>query len=96
MLIRIIITVLLLYVEDGSYLRLQNLQIGYTLPAYICQKTKLFSSCRLYLSGQNVFTLTGYSGLDPEIGVDNPLDMGVDNTRYPAARSFTFGVNLQF
>ena len=84
------------YVEDGSYLRLQNLQIGYTLPAYICQKTKLFSSCRLYLSGQNVFTLTGYSGLDPEIGVDNPLDMGVDNTRYPAARSFTFGVNLQF
>ena len=51
---------------------------------------------RIHLSGQNVFTLTGYSGLDPEIGVDNPLDMGVDNTRYPAARSFTFGVNLQF
>lgn len=84
------------YVEDGSYLRLQNMQIGYTLPSHICKKTKLFSSCRLYLSGQNVFTLTGYSGLDPEIGVDNPLDMGVDNTHYPSSRTFTFGVNLQF
>lgn len=84
------------YVEDGSYLRLQNMQIGYNLPARICQKTRLFSSCRLYLSGQNVFTLTGYSGLDPEIGVNSPLDMGVDNLHYPSARTFTFGVNLQF
>ena len=84
------------YVEDGSYLRLQNMQIGYTLPSHICKKTKLFSNCRLYLSGQNVFTLTGYTGLDPEIGINNPLDMGVDTTHYPSSRTFTFGVNLQF
>lgn len=84
------------YVEDGSYLRLQNMQIGYTVPAYVCQKTKLFSSCRFYVSGQNVFTLTGYSGLDPELGVNSPLNMGVDATRYPSSRTFTFGVNLQF
>ena len=84
------------YVEDGSYLRLQNIQIGYNLPAHVCQKTKLFSSCRLYLSGQNVFTLTGYSGLDPEIGANSPLNMGVDNLHYPSSRTFTFGVNLQF
>ena len=84
------------YVEDGSYLRLQNMQIGYTIPGVICQKTKLFSSCRFYVSGQNVFTLTGYSGLDPELGINSPLNMGVDATRYPSSRTFTFGVNLQF
>ena len=84
------------YVEDGSYLRLQNMQIGYTIPTRICQKSKLFSSCRFYVSGQNIFTLTGYSGLDPELGINNPLDMGVDTTRYPSSRTFTFGVNLQF
>ena len=83
-------------IEDGSYLRLQNMQIGYTLPSHICQKSKLFSSCRFYVSGQNIFTLTGYSGLDPELGINNPLDMGVDTTRYPSSRTFTFGVNLQF
>lgn len=84
------------YVEDGSYLRLQNMQIGYTLPSSVCQKTKLFSSCRFYVSAQNLFTLTGYTGLDPEIGVDSPLNMGVDNTHYPTSRTFTLGVNLQF
>lgn len=84
------------YVEDGSYLRLQNIQIGYTIPASVCQKSKLFSSCRFYVSGQNVFTLTGYSGLDPELGINSPLNMGVDATRYPTSRTFTFGVNLQF
>lgn len=84
------------YVENGSYLRLQNIQIGYTIPSSICQKSKLFSACRFYVSGQNIFTLTGYSGLDPELGINNPLDMGVDSTRYPSSRTFTFGVNLQF
>ncbi|GHT30041.1 SusC/RagA family TonB-linked outer membrane protein [Bacteroidia bacterium] len=84
------------YVEDGSYLRLQNIQLGYTIPRQWIQKTNLFSSCRLYVSGQNLFTLTGYSGLDPEIGVNNPLNMGIDNTRYPTSRVFVFGCNLQF
>jgi len=84
------------YVEDGSYLRLQNVQIGYNIPSIICQKSKLFSSCRLYVSGQNLFTLTGYSGLDPELGISNALNMGVDATRYPSSRTYTLGVNLQF
>lgn len=84
------------YVEDGSYLRLQNMQIGYTIPSQLCRKSNLFSSCRIYVSAQNLFTLTGYSGLDPELGINNPLNMGVDTTRYPSSRTFTFGVNLQF
>ncbi len=84
------------YVEDGSYLRLQNMQIGYTIPEVLCRKTKLFSSCRVYISGQNIFTLTKYSGLDPELGINSPLDMGVDNTHYPTSRTFTVGVNMQF
>lgn len=84
------------YVEDGSYLRLQNVQIGYSIPSHLCEKTKLFSSCRFYASGQNLFTLTKYTGLDPEIGIYNPLNMGVDNTHYPSSRAFVFGINLQF
>lgn len=84
------------YVENGSYLRLQNMQIGYNIPEKICKKTNLFSSCRVYVSGQNLFTITGYSGLDPEIGIDNPLNMGVDKTHYPSSRVLTFGINLQF
>jgi len=84
------------YVENGSYLRLQNIQLGYNLPHWLCEKSKLFSSCRLYVAGQNVFTLTGYTGLDPEIGVDNALNTGYDETHYPTCRTFTFGINLQF
>jgi hypothetical protein len=84
------------YVEDGSFARLQNIQLGYTLPHSFVQTTKLFSSCRLYVSGQNLFTITGYSGLDPEIGTDSPLNMGVDATRYPTSRTVIFGCNLQF
>lgn len=83
-------------VEDGSYLRLQNLQIGYTLPAKLMQKVKHINSCRFYMSAQNLFTITGYSGLDPDLGANSPLDLGYDSTRYPSSRTFMFGVNLQF
>jgi hypothetical protein len=83
-------------VEDGSYARLQNVQLGFTLPKQFVKKSKQFSGCRLYVSGQNLLTLTGYSGLDPEIGVTSPLNMGVDNVRYPIYRSLIFGCNLQF
>ncbi|HBG41134.1 MAG TPA: TonB-dependent receptor [Porphyromonadaceae bacterium] len=84
------------YVEDGSYIRLQNIQLGYTIPKQLVEKTKLFSSCRWYVSAQNLFTLTGYTGLDPEIGVASPLNMGIDNTRYPTSRTLVIGCNLQF
>ncbi len=84
------------YVEDGSFIRLQNMQIGYTLPQSVCRKTKFINSCRIFFTGQNLFTLTNYTGLDPELGVDSPLNMGYDNTRYPSARTVSFGVNLEF
>jgi TonB-linked SusC/RagA family outer membrane protein len=84
------------YVEDGSYLRLQNVQLGYNFPQSLCKKWNIFSSCRLYVSAQNLFTITGYSGLDPEIGVDNALNIGYDQTHYPTCRTFTFGINFQF
>ena len=85
------------FVEDGSFLRLQNVSLGYNVPSTRTQKYSI-SSCRFYLSGQNVFTITEYSGYDPEIGSfnQNPLINGVDNGRFPVARSFTFGINLNF
>lgn len=83
-------------VEDGSYLRLQNLQLGYTLPSKLMAKLRYITSCRFYVSAQNLFTITGYSGLDPDLGATNPLNMGYDSTRYPSSRTFMFGVNLQF
>lgn len=83
-------------VEDGSYLRLQNLQIGYTLPSSLMAKLQCIKSARFYVSAQNLFTVTGYSGLDPDLGANSPLDMGYDDTRYPSSRTVMFGVNLQF
>lgn len=83
-------------IEDGSCLRLQNLQIGYTLPKTLMAKFQYLKSARIYISAQNLFTITGYSGLDPDLGANSPLDMGYDSTRYPSSRAFMFGVNLQF
>jgi len=84
------------YVENGSFMRLQNIQLGYNVPKNICLQTKLISACRIYISGQNLLTFTKYSGLDPELGSNNPLNMGFDNTRYPNSRVITAGINLQF
>lgn len=85
------------FVEDGSFVRLQNVSVGYNVPV---AKTKGIgiSNARFYLSGQNIFTVTNYTGYDPEIGSfnQNPLINGVDNGRFPVARSFTFGINLNF
>jgi len=78
------------YVEDGSYLRLKNLTLGYTLPVSLTQRLKL-KNVRLYATGNNVFTLTKYSGFDPEVGMDS---YGMDSGRYPQARSFIFGLNI--
>jgi len=85
------------FVEDGSFLRLQNVSIGYNMPSNLTSRFNI-SNLRIYVSGQNLATLTGYSGYDPEIGSFNqsPLINGVDNGRFPVARSFTFGVNLNF
>ena len=85
------------WVEDGSYLRLKNLTIGYTLPEGIADKLTL-SKARVYISSQNLFTITKYSGIDPEIGIQNgsPIFNGVDNGIYPASRFVTVGVNVTF
>jgi len=85
------------FVEDGSYLRLQNVTLGYNFPKRIMNSLNI-GSIRLYASGQNLFTLTNYSGYDPEIGSfnQNPLISGVDNGRFPIARSVTFGLNVNF
>lgn len=85
------------FVEDGSYIRLQNLSLGYTLPKARIAKVGI-SNIRVYLSGQNLYTISSYSGYDPEIGSfnQNPLISGVDNGRFPVARSFTLGANVNF
>lgn len=85
------------FVEDGSFIRLQNVSIGYNLPAAALKKLNI-STLRIYASGQNLWTLTGYSGYDPEIGSfnQNPLISGVDNGRFPIAASVTFGANVNF
>ncbi len=83
------------YIENGSYLRLKNIQIGYTLPERISKKA-LMSKLRFYFSVQNVFTLTKYSGFDPEVSSNTLFSRGVDQNSYPNARTYTLGVNLSF
>ena len=90
------------FVEDGSYLRLQNLQIGYTFADSISDKIGM-SSFRLYVQGSNLFTITGYDGINPEITYINPdtletdnLTLGVDSQVYPSSTILTLGVNLKF
>lgn len=76
-------------IENGAYLRLKNLQIGYTLPTAIVRKAGL-SRCRIYLSANNLFTVTPYTGYDPEVGG------GVDYGNYPQSRTFMLGANINF
>ena len=83
-----------LYVQDGSYFRLKNIQLGYTLPEKLTKKA-LVSSLRLYVSAENLLTLTSYRGYDPEIS-SGGTSLGVDYGVYPQARTFLFGFNLKF
>ena len=83
------------FVEDGSYLRLKNLQLGYNFCERLL-KIKGISYLRLYVSAQNLFTLTKYSGLDPEIGSSNATLNGIDQGFYPQARTWTVGLNIKF
>jgi len=83
------------YVEDGSYLRLKNLQIGYTLNHKALDKAGI-SRLRFYVQAANLFTITKYTGLDPEIGGGDSGSFGVDEGAYPAIKQFLFGLNLSF
>jgi hypothetical protein len=86
-------------VEDGSYLRIQNVSVGYNFPKDWLHNTGI-NNVKLYLNLQNLYTFTKYRGYDPEIGVSygyqGSMLTGVDNGRYPSPRIYTFGVNLTF
>lgn len=84
------------FLEDGSYARIKNIQLGYDFCNRVIKKNKIISQCRLYLSAQNLFTFTNYSGLDPEIGSSNATVNGIDSGFYPQARVWTVGLNLKF
>jgi TonB-linked SusC/RagA family outer membrane protein len=86
------------YIEDGSYMRLKTLQLGYRLPQSIAKKIYM-SGLRVYVSGENLLTFTNYSGPDPEIGqitTSNTLSRGVDMGTYPQAKTVTAGINITF
>lgn len=82
-----------LYVKDGSYMRLKNIQLGYTLPSAWTSKV-FISNLRVYVAAENLLTITGYDGFDPEISYDK--SSGIDRGIYPQARTFTVGLNLNF
>lgn len=82
-------------VEDGSFLRLNTATIGYTLPRNWTKKVGL-NNVRFYVSGYNLFTITGYSGYDPEVNIATGLTPNIDNNRYPRSRTYTFGAQLTF
>jgi TonB-linked SusC/RagA family outer membrane protein len=85
------------FIEDGSYLRLQNIRLGYTLPKTLTKRVRI-EKLRLYANAQNVATFTKYTGYDPEIGAFNQdaLLQNVDMGRYPTPRVFTFGLDVDF
>lgn len=82
-------------VEDGSFLRLNTATIGYTLPSALTNKYGV-KRLRLYATGSNLFTITGYSGYDPEVNLDKGLTPAIDNNSYPRSRVYTFGAQLTF
>jgi TonB-dependent starch-binding outer membrane protein SusC len=84
------------FLEDGSYLRLKNIVLGYTLPKSILEKTKVLRNVRIYASAQNLLTFTKYSGFDPEVNTfsGNNTALGTDFLTFPQARTYTFGVNI--
>ena len=84
------------FVENGSYLRLKNIQLGYQLPKSVTNWMRI-SNLRLYVSAQNLFTITGYSGMDPELSNSSPLNAGIDiDGVYPQSRTFMGGLSINF
>lgn len=88
------------YIEDGSYFRARNIQLGYTFPVDLINRVGL-QRARIYLQGQNLFTITGYQGIDPEITLTNfgpggDVEIGVDRGAYPVAKGIQIGLNIGF
>ena len=83
------------WLEDGTYLRIRNITLGYSLPKELLEKTKI-GSIRLYLTGFNPLTFTNYTGYDPEVGGNGISTRGVDRGNYPVARRFVLGAKVKF
>lgn len=83
------------YVEDGSFVRLQNVQLGYTF-SNDASKNSMFDKFRVYVSASNLFTLTKYRGYDPTVGTGAPIGGGIDQGIYPSASTFLLGINVKF
>jgi TonB-dependent starch-binding outer membrane protein SusC len=83
------------YVEDGSFVRFKNVQLGYTIPARLLEKIKI-QRCRVYFAVNNLLTITKYRGFDPDLGSFDPLSSGIDFGFYPQARSYMLGLNVGF
>jgi TonB-dependent starch-binding outer membrane protein SusC len=83
------------FIEDGSYLRFQNVTLGYNVPSNILKKLNL-SRLRVFGTANNLFTITGYSGLDPQVGGNADTNFGIDRGTFPMTRTITFGVNVGF
>lgn len=83
------------WLESGSYLRLRNVELGYTIPKGALNRVG-FTSARVFVSGQNLLTFTNYSGLDPDITGVNIFERGLDNGQYPALRILSAGINFGF
>ena len=88
------------YVEDGSYVKLRNISLGYNLPESTLEKTHFVRTLRVYISGQDLLTFTNYSGYDPEIsntnGFSESVTQSIDYGAYPTAKTVTLGVNITF
>lgn len=83
------------FLEKGDFIRMRQLQLGYTLPKNIMEKVYI-EKLRFYVSGENLFTITGYDGVDPEFSRSSVLNTGIDKLIYPFTRSFTIGAQLTF
>jgi hypothetical protein len=83
------------YIENGSYLRLRNITLGYTIPRSLTQRIGV-DRFRIYAGAKNLLTITKYNGINPEVGDRGLLDMGIDVGIYPATTMYLFGVNLDF
>lgn len=83
------------FLEDGDFIRLRQLQLGYTLPQVWLNKINM-DKIRVYVSGDNLWTWTKYSGVDPEFGVSKVTDTGIDSSIFPFTKSFVFGLQMTF
>ena len=84
-----------LYIKDGSYVRLKTMQFGYTIPEQITKRVSI-QKLRLFVSGENLLTFTGYDGFDPEIASGGYTTIGIDRGIYPQARTISLGANISF